>query len=100
MREWLQGKKTYIGAALMVVCAAVGWWMGIVNGANTLSVFAAAFSVAGLGAKANRYGELTLTALEEVKRVANLKSSGQKIDPSEIAALVTKGLARAQQKQG
>src|SRR5215471_16881671 len=65
--KFLQGKKTYIGAAGLFLAAVLGWWFGAVNGTEATAMIAGAFSLVGLGARSTRYAELTLQALEEIK---------------------------------
>jgi hypothetical protein len=73
--QWLQGKKTYIGAAIMVLAAVVGWWFHLVSDPELVSICAAAFAMCGLGARSTRYGELTLQALERVQMRASAEGA-------------------------
>jgi hypothetical protein len=81
MKTWLQGKKTYFGAAGLFLAAVLGWWFGTVNEAQAAGMIAAAFGLVGLGARSTRYAELTLAALEEVKQSA---AAGKKLDRVQI----------------
>lgn len=64
---FLQGKKTYISAAALALVAILGWWLGAINETNALALLSAAGVAAGLGAKSERYGQLLLTALSDVR---------------------------------
>jgi hypothetical protein len=80
IKDFLQGKKTYIGAAALALIAILGWWFGAVSGTVASGMLAAAFGIAGLGAKGDRLTALTFEALNEAKRVQSLRATGQKID--------------------
>ena len=67
MRNFLQGRKTYIGAGVLFVVALAGWWFGAINGTEATGMVALAFTAVGLGARSTRYAELTLAALQEIK---------------------------------
>jgi hypothetical protein len=87
----LQGKKTYISSAALFLVAILGWWFGVVNGVQAAGMIAAAFGLAGLGARSTRYAELTLSALEEIKQ---LSASG-KLTPQTVGAVVAKDALQA-----
>lgn len=88
MIKWLQGKKTYISAAVLLLTAVVGWWFGAINGTEATGMIAGAFGLAGLGARSARYAQMTFAALEDVKQAAR---SGQKLDAvAEIRAAIAK----------
>jgi len=80
IKNFLQGKKTYIGAAGLALIAILGWWFGALSGTIASGMLAAAFGIAGLGAKGDRLAALTLEAMSEAKRVQSLRATGQKID--------------------
>jgi len=80
IKDFLKGKKTYIGAAGLALVAIIGWWVGAINGTVCSGMLAAAFGIAGLGAKGNRLAEVTMEALNEAKRVQQQRASGQSID--------------------
>ena len=87
MIKWLQGKKTYISATVLLLTAVIGWWFGAINGTQSTGMIAGAFGLVGLGARSTRYAELTFAALEDVRKAVR---SGQKID---VAAEVRAALA-------
>ncbi len=78
--KFLQGKKTYLSAAAMLVLAICGWWFGAINEVNALALLALAFSTIGLKAGSARYALATIQALEEIKSAQLASASGQKID--------------------
>lgn len=80
IKQFLQGKKTYIGASALALVAILGWWSGAINGAVAGGMLAGAFAMAGLGAKSDRLAGATLEALDEARRIASLRASGQKVD--------------------
>jgi len=92
IREFLQGKKTYIGAAALALVAILGWWYGVVNATVASGMLAAAFSVAGLGAKSQRTADAVLTVLAEVRDAQAKAAAGQKVDPKALALDVAKHL--------
>src|SRR5262245_50584749 len=83
IKEFLQGKKTYIGAAGLALTSILGWWFGALNGVLATGMLTAAFSIAGLGAKSDRLASETFEALNEAKRVQVLRGQGQKINWAE-----------------
>jgi hypothetical protein len=96
IKQFLVGKKTYIGASLLALIAIFGWWTGVVSGAAAAGMLAAAFGIAGLGAKAERLAAVTLEALNEAKRVQSVRAQGARINWAEegqvIAQLVKKAV--------
>lgn len=99
IKDFLQGKKTYIGAIALALVAILGWWLGAVNGTIAGGMLAAAFGIAGLGAKGDRLAALTMEALNEARRVQQLRASGQKIDWTQegatVARIVQEAIAQA-----
>jgi hypothetical protein len=75
IRQFLQGKKTYISAALSSIVALAGWWFGAIDTTNAAALLATAGAVAGLGAKAQRTSQLVLTALNDI-RAAQTTAAG------------------------
>lgn len=64
---FLQGKKTYISAAVLAFVAIAGWWFGAINDTNFMALLSIAGAAAGLGAKSERNAQLVLGALETVR---------------------------------
>lgn len=96
IKEFLQGKKTYIGAGALALVAVVGWSAGAINVAVAGGMLSAAFAMAGLGAKSDRLAGATLETLAEAKRLVSLRAQGQKIDlaaeEARLIAIVQKAI--------
>lgn len=87
---FLQGKKTYISAAALALVAVLGWWFGALSNANALAVLSAAGVAAGLGAKSERYGQLVLTALSNVR---DAQAQHKPVDVKAVASEISKQIA-------
>lgn len=77
----LQGKKTYISAAILFLVGALGYWFGLTSPAESAAIFAAALGLVGLGAKADRYGEITLEVLRRLKEAEKKATAVEVIQP-------------------
>lgn len=64
----LEGKKTYLAAAILVVLAVAGYLSGYVSEVNAVAIGAAGFGLFGLGDKSERHFRLMLALLQDVKR--------------------------------
>jgi hypothetical protein len=76
--QWLQGKKTFGAAAMILLAAAYGYWTGYLPPQLTLLVMGAAFALVGLADKADRYGALALAVLDQLKAAQEEKEAKQK----------------------
>jgi hypothetical protein len=86
IKSFLQGKKTYISAALIALVAIVGWWLGVVSEPQALAMLGIAGVGAGLGAKSERTAEAILTVLGDIRSSqAQAAASGKKIDAKQLA---------------
>jgi hypothetical protein len=91
---WFEGKKTILGGGLVMAAAVAGVWTGKLDPATGLGVLGFGLSIAGMGAKANRYQAQLLNGLKAVAQVAGDERSGnaaQAVADAESAA-VTIGL--------
>lgn len=73
---WLQGKKTFIGGAVMILAAILGVAFGRLPAEMGLALLGFGFSAIGLGDKANRHQAELLSALNELATIRT--GSGQK----------------------
>jgi hypothetical protein len=92
IKEFLQGKKTYLSAALIALVAICGWWFRVLDYTHALALLGVAGVSAGLGAKSERVAEAILAALGDIRQVQARASVGQKIDPKQFAADLSKQL--------
>jgi hypothetical protein len=92
IKQFLQGKKTYLSAALIALVACLGWWFGVIGDAEALSLLGVAGATAGLGAKSQRTADVIMTALAEVRQLQAQAAVGQKIDPKQFVADISKQL--------
>ena len=90
--NFLQGKKTLIGAGLLALVGAVGFLSGAMSAAESTACVAAAFAAFGLGDKSNRHAATLMAELQEVKVIQQQIAAGKKVD---VAAEVTKVAAIA-----
>ncbi|MGH9580044.1 MAG: hypothetical protein ACRD2R_03545 [Terriglobales bacterium] len=67
MLKMLEGKKTYLSAALLVLLGVAGYWFGLVGPVEAAALASLGFGVFGLGDKSERYGKRLLALLEEIK---------------------------------
>src|SRR5436190_13502458 len=99
IKQFLVGKKTYIGASALALIAVFGWWTGVMSGVVASGMLAAAFGIAGLGAKTDRLAAVAIEALNEAKRVQSIRAQGQKINWAEegqaIVQLIQKAVLEA-----
>jgi hypothetical protein len=86
IREFLKGKKTYLSAAGLAIVAGVGWWFNAISSTVAVGMLATAGGLAGLGAKSDRAAEMTIVALEDVRRVTQNK---QPVTAAQIATIVS-----------
>lgn len=87
--SFLNGKKTYIGAALLLLVAVAGFWYGQLDATGAGVIAGFAFSIAGLGHKAQKYAELLIAQTDA------LKKSGHIDTKSLISAAVNEAVDRA-----
>lgn len=73
--SWLEGKKTYVAAALMFAIGVYGLWTGAISSENAGALITAAFGIAGLGSKSNRALQIITEFIEAEK--AKGKASGK-----------------------
>jgi hypothetical protein len=92
IKEFLQGKKTYLSAALIALVAICGWWYGVLDDTKALALLGVAGVSAGLGAKSERTAAAILTVLRDIRQVQATAAVGQKIDPKAFAADLSKQL--------
>jgi predicted membrane metal-binding protein len=90
IKQFLKGKKTYLSAALIALVAICGWWFGVIGYAEALSLLGVAGAAAGLGAKSERTAEAILTVLGDIRSTQAKTAVGQKIDPKQFAADLSK----------
>jgi hypothetical protein len=67
MIQWLQGKKTYIGGAVLALPAIYLFMTGKMEAPQLLMVLGAALMVAGLGAKLQRFLPGIVQMLQDLK---------------------------------
>jgi hypothetical protein len=90
IKEFLQGKKTYLSAAGIALVAICGWWYGVLDDTKALALLGVAGVSAGLGAKSERNAEAVLTVLRDIRQVQAKDSVGQKIDVKQFTADLSK----------
>jgi hypothetical protein len=90
IKEFLQGKKTYLSAAAIALIAVCGWWYGVLDDTKALALLGVAGVSAGLGAKSERNAEAVLTVLRDIRQVQAKDSVGQKIDVKQFTADLSK----------
>jgi hypothetical protein len=91
IKDFLQGKKTYISAALIALVAIVGWWLGVVSEPQALAMLGVAGVGAGLGAKSERTAEAILAVLGDIRSAqAQAAAAGKKIDAKQLAVDLSK----------
>lgn len=90
IRQFLQGKKTYISAAALALAACIGWWIGAVDNTSTVALLTTAGGLAGLAAKSERAAQLTLAALSDVRDAQQHHAAGQRMDARAIAVEVAR----------
>jgi hypothetical protein len=94
IKKWLQGKKTYLSAALIALVACLGWWFGVIGDAEALSLLGVAGAAAGLGAKSERTAEAILDALGEMQTLQRAHASGQLGSREAVEQFLRKEIAR------
>jgi hypothetical protein len=85
IKEFLQGKKTYLSAAGIALVAICGWWFGVLNDAEAAALLGVAGAAAGLGAKSDRTAETVMTVLRDIRQAQAKAAVGQKIDAKQLA---------------
>ena len=88
LRQFLQGKKTYISAAVIALAAGIGYLTGAVNGAAATAMLGFAGTAAGLGAKSERNAAVAMTLLGDLKEMI----AQHRIDPRKLGTDVAKSL--------
>jgi hypothetical protein len=68
MIQWLQGKKTYIGAGAIAIAAIVFFFLHQISAPTLSMALGAAVAISGLSAKLNRYLPDIVEALEDVQQ--------------------------------
>lgn len=68
--KWLEGKKTWIGALLLIAAGVAGFLWGPLDLTTAGIVIGAGFSVIGLGDKLQRFLPLLLEVLRAMKQEA------------------------------
>jgi hypothetical protein len=87
---FLDGKKTYIGAAALLLVAVAGLWFGQLDASGAASSPASLFLV-GLGHKAQKYSELLIAQTEALKKTGHIDQKAL------IEAAVSEAVDRASQ---
>lgn len=88
--KFLQGKKTYISAAVLFAIGVYGIWAGLDSEAS-LAAIGLALTVCGLGAKTDRYAQATQIFVQ----AAHKHQVGQPLTAEERSALLKAGIAIA-----
>lgn len=83
--QWLEGKKTYIGASSLALIAIAGFWTGVIDGTQLGEGLSVALAIVGLGHKFDRQVEAFVAAMEAAKAKSE-KPSTQAAQPAEIPA--------------
>jgi len=87
--KWLEGKKTYIAAAVLLFVGAGGYFFNVLPEATATILIATGLGFFGLGSKVERYGKLILEGLDDMKKIqADLaaKNKSQAIADARAAA--------------
>jgi hypothetical protein len=92
LKQFLQGKKTYLSAALIALVACCGWWFKVIGYAEALSLLGVAGAAAGLGAKSERTGQAILAVLDDIQHAQSKLPPGQKIDTKQFVEDIGKAL--------
>jgi hypothetical protein len=92
IKQFLQGKKTYLSATAIALTAICGWWFGTLDNTQAVALLSVAGAAAGLGAKSQRTAETVLTTLADLRQAQAKNVVGQKIDPRQLATDVAKNL--------
>jgi hypothetical protein len=86
LKNWLQGKKTYISAAALCLVAIAGFLLGYLGGTETTGMLATAGALAGLGAKSQRTADEVMTVLSGIRQAQAVAAVNHtKIDPKQLA---------------
>jgi hypothetical protein len=94
LKNWLQGKKTYISAAALGLVAIAGFLLGYLGGTEATGMLATAGGLAGLGAKSQRTADEVMTALAEVQTLQRAHASGQLGSREAVEQFLQKEIAR------
>jgi hypothetical protein len=90
--RWLDGKKTYIAAGLLVVLGGFGFWTGKAGDVVSTAIVLLAVGLFGLGDKAERYGRAITAALTELKSEVR-RHPGAGMSLNEVKELARKALS-------
>ena len=88
--KFLQGKKTYLSAFVVAMAALCGWWYGVLDNTQAIAILGTASGLAGLSAKNERYGQMILTAMDDVRQAQQRSAAGQKVDVAQLAVEIGK----------
>jgi hypothetical protein len=92
IKQFLQGKKTYLSAALIALVACFGWWFKVIGYTEALALLGGAGVAAGLGAKSERTAGAILAALDDIQQAQAKVPAGQKLDPKQLVEDIGKAL--------
>jgi hypothetical protein len=92
IKQFLQGKKTYLSAALIALVACLGWWFKVIGYTEALSLLGVAGAMAGLGAKSERTAGAILAVLDDIQQAQAKVPPGQKIDTKQLVDDIGKSL--------
>ena len=96
--KFLEGKKTYIAAGILIVLGAMELWSGGMSSLDSTATIVVGFGLFGLGAKSERYGQILTAEIQELKElVASHPGTGLTLaDVEQVAAraLSADGLAQ------
>src|SRR4051812_34525431 len=70
--SFLNGKKTYIGAATLLLVAVAGLWYGQLDATGAGVIAGFAFAIAGLGHKAQKYADLLVAQTDALKKTGHI----------------------------
>jgi hypothetical protein len=70
--SFLDGKKTYIGAAVLLLVAVAGLWYGQLDATGAGVIAGFAFVALGLGHKAQKYADLLIAQTDALKKTGKI----------------------------
>lgn len=91
--NWLEGKKTYLAAAVLVIAASFGFWSGALSDQMVLLVLAGALGMVGLGHKADRLAVMIVELLGLLRTAIEEQRKTGKADLKPIVTAVAKDAA-------